>query len=469
MRATPSAWISCAAFLCCYLASAAAAAHGRTPATFGVSVDPGNPNRLWVQSTQGLLLSSDGGCTWHWICEEAFSAGGGAHRALAATNGGLLAGVVGGLFATEADACSWRHEFIEQSVVDIDVDPADPRRVLMLSSTYAGGVPPVYTNRLWRSNDAGRTWSQLGPDLATDVSGVSLAVAPSDPTKIYVTAFAYTAQSTLQTVLLRSEDGAASFERTALAAVESGHVPYLAAVAPADPRKLYLRVLGPKLDRFVVSRVLHSSNGGNTWSKIYEAPADVLALLLSTDGKQLFIGVGDPLEPEERPVDSSALGLYVASTSDHQFTRRRAGHVGCLSWSERGMYICTREPSEGADLGMSTELAISPDEGTTFEPVLHLAGIQGPLACSAQSIVTRTCTSAIWKDVCMATQRCVFPTGEPLPHRAPEHCRATARSEEGASCGCRATGTRGTQTAWLPILSLAAWLAFARRRVGSHR
>src|SRR5262249_40411659 len=61
----------------------------------------------------------------------------------------------------------------------------------------------------------------------------------------------------------------------------------------------------------------------------------------------------------------------------------------CLTWSADGLYGCADEITDAFTAGIST------DQGKTWTPLLHLAGLCGPLACGASSSVTKLCTD-LW-------------------------------------------------------------------------
>jgi hypothetical protein len=109
---------------------------------------PGDPDRLALAiSAVGMWLTDDGGATWR-------------HG-----NAGLVAGYMPD-DAPEAgfDLC----------VHDVHRSPARPERLFM---QFHGGV--------YRSDDAGESWSDIAPGLPSDF-GFPLAIDPADPDSAYV-------------------------------------------------------------------------------------------------------------------------------------------------------------------------------------------------------------------------------------------------------------------------------------------
>src|SRR5439155_10159275 len=53
-----------------------AAANGRPPGTSTIHFRQGNEQDIVVGLTFGVIISHDGGTTWHWMCEKAVGYGG---------------------------------------------------------------------------------------------------------------------------------------------------------------------------------------------------------------------------------------------------------------------------------------------------------------------------------------------------------------------------------------------------------
>jgi hypothetical protein len=103
-----------------------------------------------------------------------------------------------------------------------------------------------------------------------------------------------------------------------------------------------------------------SHDGGQQISVAYSG--SLLAFALSPDGKQLYFG--------------GETGLYAGVASDLKFEQRASLRVLCLAATADTLYACSDEHS-GFTVGASS------DGGSTFEPLLHLKTVRGPLACSA--------------------------------------------------------------------------------------
>ena len=64
----------------------------------------------------------------------------------------------------------------------------------------------------------------------------------------------------------------------------------------------------------VKNQLFYSENGGESWTKIFEADADMLGFALSPDGAEVFVGLGSS-RLTDRPVDPASFGLYRSPTS----------------------------------------------------------------------------------------------------------------------------------------------------------
>jgi MYXO-CTERM domain-containing protein len=361
------------------LAPATARANGRFPAANQFNVMPGKPSTMMLRTTFGVLLSTDKGVTWNWVCESAMGFGSTVEDpSLGITSSGaIVAGLFNGLSVSPDTGCDWAFvggPLAGQVIADVVVRPDSPNTALALTSTYAGnGGVSLFSSQIYRSADGGATWAAYGAPIDPTVLTETLEVAASDPHRVYVTGLRGTA-STLSASLFVSTDDAAHWTEEPipidLGMMEDGV--YIAAVDPTMPDRVYVRT---NTSTATSSRLLVTNGAGDagaTFTVAYTG-GPMLGFALSPDGSSVYLG---------GPMD----GLQVAAASDLKFAKQSSIHVQCLTWSGTTLYACSDEVS-GFILGGSA------DQGKTWSPILHLATIRGPLACPGSSAAQEQCPS----------------------------------------------------------------------------
>jgi hypothetical protein len=354
-------------------------------------------------------------------------------------DGTVIAGIFDGMATSRTLGCDWTLEGPLQgvNVVDLSVQKDNPARAVAISSN--GDGTGNFINRVWRTADSAASWVELGPQLSAEVLPFTIDTAPSDPRRIYVSGFEYYAEGGPQreSVMLRSDDDGASFTRLPLGPIGFDLEPYIAAIHPADSGKVYVRLRDrSNPSRTMINRLIYSDDAGVSWRELFVGAADMLGFALSPDGSRVALGLGDSRElGGARPVDKAVFGIYAASTSDHVFTRTREGQVGCMSWTERGMYFC----SAGVGVEDAFELGLSGDEGATVRKLMLLPGVEGPLACPAESQTARVCEAqGNWPNLCVTIGRCDFTTGKVVNAPRGDEC------PQGPGPGPGAGGSSGT-------------------------
>lgn len=382
--APASASALCAA-IACLAVPGVASANGRFPAAGQIALDPADPGVLLVRATYGLLLTRDGGAGWSWMCEDVVGYGPSEDPMIAFTaDGSILASTVEGLGVSRDTGCDWAFAgggLAGQYVVDVAMEKADPSKGVLLVASRPGpeAGAAAYAMQLWETSDSGGTWAQAGVDLPATFFGLTVDTAPSDRDRVYASGTVGPPGAPTNPGLLeRSDDRGATWRPMPIPGSDDTNRPYIGAIDPLDPDVLYVRLDGSATDQLVVSR-----DGGSTWTKAFETSAPVqgatsplLGLALSPDGST--VAVGGPND-----------GLWTAPASTLAFTKASAMSTLCLTWSAAGLYGCGDERADGFTAGVSA------DEGRTWMPLLHRAGLCGPLACAADSGVATQCAS-LW-------------------------------------------------------------------------
>jgi hypothetical protein len=388
------------------------AAHGRYPAAQQVVVAPTQPNRLWLRATYGLLTSNDAGQSWDWLCHEAAGYGAEEDPPLKVTaNGTLFVATANGLVSSRDGGCTWVKDpqIGAAEVVDLALE-GDGRHLLALVHVAA---EDHYDLVIYRSDADTTQFSPIGAALASDVLGRTIAISPTDPSRLYVTGVnvpdATAGQADVAPVaiadrpafLLRSRDGGTHWERLEIPGASLGKPASLAAVHPSDPNSIYVTVQGALNERGTVESFLQfSEDGGDTWREIFRGPADLMGFVLSSDGNRVLVGLGDGRDVSgSRPVEHSSLGVYEAVAPQFDFSRQLEGQIGCLTEAEPGLFLCGAHGSEGFELGLSR------DGGRSARGLLDWGGVRGPLACPDGSLVQSTCRGE-WEELCSMLGTC---------------------------------------------------------------
>lgn len=419
--------------------SRAAFANGRFPAAGQLVVDPSSPEHLVLRATYGILSSQDAGQRWDWICEEAVGYGGIEDPSMGIlANGTLLAGIFAGLALSSDAGCGWSFaggELEGRFVVDVSVEKQDPSRAIFLLSN--GLSATTFSTQVYETLDGAKSFQQAGVDLPSSIVGVTLDAAPSEPTRLYVSgrrdAPSYVG------VIARSSDRGGTWDVVDIPGADALAAPFLAAVDPTDPLRIYVRLDGKDKDT-----LLASDDGGDTWTTIFETPGRLLGFALAPDGQSLRFG-----SPED--------GLYAADRAD--LVPVKVGDLGplCLLWTTEGLYTCADQFQDDFVVG------VSQDGGASFAPLLTLDGLCGPLPCPEGTSTGDLC-ELTWGPTraTIGSKDCDGP--EPTGATTTTSASGGGGGEDSGGCQTSAAGSRSSAAALL--VTLGALAARARRRRG---
>jgi uncharacterized protein (TIGR03382 family) len=385
--------------------TAGASAHGRTPATVSIHVRQGNESDIVAGLTFGLVISHDSGATWHWMCEKAVGYAVTYDPIYAYSHsGGIFATTYNG-FKVNRDGCvyaatSFGTTFIAQAVFGPD------------HALYAAAADPADA-KIYKSTDDGMTFpTSASPGQLGDWWD-SIAVAPSDAMRIYLTGYLYVKQCShslnagavcqadtdcpgLDVVheagsdqrraivslgatgncephkyflLFKSVDGGANFTpmtTTGLTTSLNSAIDVVG-ISPTDPDLIYARVsLENGIDR---DGLYMSANAGASWTKIL-ANNESIYFLARMNGD---IVAATQSGGSQKSIDAGMNWTSLASPP----------HINCLVESSAGeVWACTEEfgvpgvPHDGFGIMKSSDLV-------TWTGMLDFKTILGPVDCPA--------------------------------------------------------------------------------------
>lgn len=347
-------------------AARSARANGTFPAVNQLVADPQDPSRLVLRSTFGLLFSQDGGKTWDWDCEGGLGYTNTLPPVALLSGGGVVLGVPGGVARGEFAGCDFGHAAgLSSDGADVSAVRGDMGHVVALSVDYAAHVSQV-----WESADSGRTFAAISATIP-DFTATTLDVAPSDSKVLYVSGMPQAAGATGQ--LLTSLDHGGSFVAHDVPGSTGLGWPYIAAIDPLRPERIYVRLAD------VPGRLLVSDDGGESFLSPLTVDYELQAFALSPDGKTVV-------------VSSPASGTFRASSEELKFQRVSCTGVSCLMWNTAGLFACGEPTINGFAVGRSA------DQGQSYTRLLDFSCIKPSFNCSASSSVGAKCP-AEWQVV----------------------------------------------------------------------
>lgn len=419
------------------LAPSAARANGRFPSASQLVLRPGHADEMALRATFGVLVSSDRGATWDWICESAVGYGTSEDPALSVTaGGGLLASTLEGLAVSSDHGCSWAFAgggLERQVVVDGAFRPGTAGGAVVVTATPSGTTDAgasLQRVQIFATSDDGAHWSAAGSPIDPSVIPTSVEVAASDAHRMYVTASRGVRPNGTASLFVSTNDGAAWTERPIPIDSAAEEIAFVAAVDPARADRVYVRTSGASGK----SRLFVTDDAGEHFRVAYSG-GPMLGFALSADATTVYLG-----GPED--------GLMAASANDLHFAQRTALPVGCLAVSGPRIYACVVQSS--------VLLASSDDDGASFEPLFRLPDLRGPLACPP-SAKTASC-GVEWSGLKDRFGIGVSDAGanaDAAPAPAPL---------EAAGGGCNDSGALASAWSAAALVTLAAGVFTRRRR-----
>jgi photosystem II stability/assembly factor-like uncharacterized protein len=205
--------------------------------TFGVAGNANQPDTFYFGSVGGgVWKTENAGRTWNPISDE-----------------GIPIGSIGAIAVAPSDA----------NVVYVGTGEPDIR------SQHSYGIG------MYKSLDAGKTWSHIGLDATRQIGRV--VVDPNDPKRLYVAALGHVYDSNPDRGLYRSTDGGATWKKVLQSATQPNDVGAIdVAIDPRNPRTLYASLWATRRPPWSVyapsnlagGGLFKSTDGGDTWKQL---------------------------------------------------------------------------------------------------------------------------------------------------------------------------------------------------------
>jgi len=194
------------------------------------------------------------------------------------TNLFYMAAVNGGVWKTTDSGNTWIPIFDEAgssgSVGALAVAPSDPHIIYVGSGEGLQRPDLAVGDGIYKSTDAGRTWTHLGLRNAQQIAAI--VVDPTDPGRVYVAAQGHPYGPNSERGIFRSTDGGRNFEKVLYEDENAGAADLV--MDPANPQVLYAALWAARVAPWEVrsgesihiagSGVYKSMDGGTTWKPL---------------------------------------------------------------------------------------------------------------------------------------------------------------------------------------------------------
>jgi photosystem II stability/assembly factor-like uncharacterized protein len=284
---------------------------GRTRAAAGV---PDQPNVFYVgQVDGGVWKSNDYGRTWHPIFDHEDTQSIGA-IAVAPSNDNIVYVASGeglhrpdlsvgdGIYRSDDAGRTWTHLGLRdgQQIPAIAVDPTNPDRIFAAVLGHPYGPNPE--RGIFRSIDGGKTWQKV-LYKGDRIGGSDVVIDPKNPQIVYACLWEETlgpwedANEYFGTGggLFKSTDGGTTWKKLTNG-LPDNLVQINVAVAPSDPSRLYATLSTTEQSGYTNPKGLffyRSDDAGATWRKITDDPRPAMKI----GGGDLSVPVVDPQDP----------------------------------------------------------------------------------------------------------------------------------------------------------------------------
>jgi hypothetical protein len=427
-----------------------AAANGRAPGTSTIHFELGHEQNVAAGMTFGLVLSSDGGATWHWMCEDAIGYGGVWDPDYSYTSTGALFATTFNGLKVMRNGCTF--DSTPPGNLFVSQDELAPNGNLLFAS-----VDPN-DDKVYQSTNDGMTFptSATPPGAALNDWYSSLFFQPGSSTVAYLTGYRFTG-TTKSLLVYKTTNGGTSWTAVTTTPLafntDFSNSSSIDVVGVDATGNVYARVSYP--DGNVGGAIWKLPPAQVTWTKIRQK-ADNVSFLIRSNGDLVLA--------------TPTLGAEKSSNGGTTWTAlTNPPHINCLvENAAHEVWACTRNygdannPSDGFGIMKTTDLA-------TWSGVLKYEDIQGPVSCAAGTMQKDVCENQRWCGLKMQLGitstaidcSAVTPDGAPDAGSGSDGSNGS-NSHHGGGGGWCSTGSGGTTP--LLVGLLVAGTLLRRRR-----
>jgi photosystem II stability/assembly factor-like uncharacterized protein len=291
----------------------------------------------------------------------------------------LIGAVNGGVWKTTDSGRTWHPLFDAaptQSIGAIAVAPSDPKIIYVASGEGLQRPDLSVGNGIYRSADAGITWSHLALDDAQQIP--DLAVDPRDPNRLYAAVLGHPYGPSSQRGIYRSLDGGKNWTRVLYIDDDTGGS--CVKIDPHDPNVLYAGLWnvrsGPWEDNDVFNGpaggLYKSVDGGDHWRKLTQGLPENLSqievAIAPSRPARLYATVATTAEGDYS--SGAGLGVYRSEDGGDNWVRATTDPRPALRIGGGDLPVIKVDPRNADVLYSASIVAMkSTDGGTHWTPL----------------------------------------------------------------------------------------------------
>lgn len=394
----------------------------------------GQSKTILVGATFGALLSTDGGCSFRWLCEQSVGYGGTFDpKYHVADDGTIFATTYAGLRISRDQGCTFTTATAETPagsagrIAEMWVDAlALGSNGLVWVATAESGQP----NDLYRSTDQGRTFTPMGLRSST-VWYKSLALAGPDHQRVWATGYQIAGPNGAppEAFVFRSDNGGAQWHTLALAGFAWGPTPIalLAAVDNATGTRAFVTSVYANPPNGDI--LYRTDDAGATWREVLRTTEPI---------RDVVIAAGDRVW-----VATNTSGLWRSDNGGQQFAPHTpTPRANCLAVAEDGSLIAC-----GANWAPDQFALGKSSDGLAWQKLVRFSELAGPVACPPGTPQHDLCEAQVWPSL-REQFGVVGPTVCAGPSEAPPRDGAPIAP---AKTGCCQSGEPAAGAAWAGV------------------